>query len=170
MVRNWMAPLMCRRCGSSCSSKHSGSRYELCVWSQVGGGNGSSGLSKVIDTETRESSSENEQHMVRKLTLNKNNTVLLCTSAVRVFNPSTGRSTFVYGQHDTASQATIISERLKNELYLAVDKKRNKTIRTLAQQTTSSGGLTELFTLQLLSIDETFQIKKCFSCARVFSP
>ena len=31
-------------------------------------------------------------------------------------------------------------------------KKRNKTIRALAQQTTSSGGLTELFTLQLLSI------------------
>ena len=105
MVRNWMAPLMCRRCGSSCSSKHAGARYELCVWSRVGGGNGSSGLSKVIDTETRESSSENEQHMVRKLTLNKNNTVLLCTSAVRVINPSTGRSTFVYGQHDTASQA-----------------------------------------------------------------
>ena len=55
--------------------------------------------------------------------------------------------------------------RLKNELNLAVDKKRNITIRTLAQQTTSSCGLTE-FTLQLLSTDEIFQIKNA-CCAKV---
>ena len=119
----------------------------------------------MIDTEAREFSSENEQPIVRKLTPD-NNTVLLRTSAVRVTNASTGRSTLVYVQHDTAPQATLISESLKNELDLAVDKKRNITIRTLAQETTSSGGLTE-FTLQSLSTDETFQMKKCFSCARV---
>ena len=77
----------------------------------------------MTDTETRESSSEDEQPIVRKLTPNNNNTVLLRTSAVRVINPSTGRSTLVYVQHDTALQATLISERLKNEFNLAVDKK-----------------------------------------------
>ena len=101
---------------------------------------------------------ENEQPIVRKLTPNNNNTVLLRTSAVRVINPSIRRSTLVYAQHDTAAQATLISERLKNELNLAVDKKRNITIRALAQQTLCSGGLTE-YTLQSLSTNETFQIK-----------
>ena len=75
--------------------------------------------------------------MVRKLAPNNNNTVLLRTSSVKVINPTTGGPTVVYTRHDTASQATLISERLKNELNLAVDKKRNMTIRTLAQQTTN---------------------------------
>ena len=110
----------------------------------------------MIDTETRESSSEDEQPTVRKFLLN--NTVLLRTSTVRVINPSTMRSTLVYAQHDTTSQATLISETLKNDLNLAVDKQRNITIGTLAQQTTTSGGLAE-FTLQSLCTDETFQIK-----------
>ena len=141
MVRNCMAPLKCRRCGPACSGKHAGALHAFYVRSSVGGGNGGSGLSKVIDTETSQSSSDDEQPIVRISTPNTNNTVLLRTSAVRVINRSTGRSTLVYGQHGTASQATLISERLKNELNLAVDKKRNVTIRTLAQQTTSSGGL-----------------------------
>ena len=139
--------MKCRKCGTVCSSKHAGALHELYARSRVGSGNGSSGLSKVIDTETRESSSKDEQRIVRKLRHNNNNnTVLLRTSAVRVNNPSTKRSTLVYAQHDTASQATLITETLKNELNLAVDIKRNITIQTLAQQTTSSGELTE-FTL-----------------------
>ena len=157
MVQNCMAPSKCCWCGPAWSSKHAGALHELYVRSRVGSGNRSSGLSKVIDTETRESSFEDEQPIVRKLTSNNNNTVLLCTSAVRVINPSTGRSTLVYAQHDTASQATLISERLKNK-NLVVDKKRNITIRTLGPQTSSSGGLTD-FTLQSLSTDETFQMK-----------
>ena len=148
MVQNWMVSSKCRRCGPACSSKHAGALHELYVRFRVGSGNGSYGLSKVIDTETRESSTEDEQSIVRKLTSNNNNTVLLRTSAMSVINLSTGKSTLVYAQHDSASQATLIPERLKNEL----------TIRTLAQQTTSSGGLTE-FTLQSLSTNEISQIK-----------
>ena len=68
MVRNCMAPSRCPRCGSACSSKHAGALHELYARSRVGSGNGSSGLSKVIGIETRESSSENEQLIVRKLT------------------------------------------------------------------------------------------------------
>ena len=112
----------------------------------------------MIDTETRGSSSEDEQSIVRKLTPNNDNTVLLRTSAVRVINPSTWRSTIVYAQHCTTSQVTLICERLKNELNLVVDKKRNITIPTPVQQTTSSSGLTE-FTFQSLSPDEIFRIK-----------
>ena len=161
MVQNWMAPSRCRSCGPACSSKHAGALHELYVRSRVGSGNGSSSLSKVIDTETREFSSEREQAIVRKLTRNNNNNnVLLRTSAVRVIDPSTRRSTLVYAQHDPASRATPISERLKNEPNLAVDKKRNITVQTLAQQTTSSGALTE-FTVQALSNS------KCFSFVRV---
>ena len=87
MVRNCMAPSRRRRCGPACSSKHVGELHELYVQSRVGSGNGSSGLSKVT------------QPIVGKLAPNKNNTVLLRTSAVRVINPSTGRSTLVCAQH-----------------------------------------------------------------------
>ena len=75
------------RWNPACSSKHAGVLHELYVRSRVGSGNGSSSFTKVIDTETRESSSEDEQPIVRKLTPNNNNTVLLRTSAVRIISP-----------------------------------------------------------------------------------
>ena len=37
---------------------------------------------------------------------------MLRISAVRVINPVTGKSTLIYAQHDTASQTTLISNRL----------------------------------------------------------
>ena len=61
----------------ACSSKQASALHELYVRFCVGIGNGSSGLSKVIDTETRESSSEDEQPKARKLTPNNSsNTVI----------------------------------------------------------------------------------------------
>ena len=74
VVRNCIARLKCRRCGPASSSKHAGALHDLYVQSRVGSGNGISGLSKVIDTETRESSSEDEQPIVRKLPPNNNYT------------------------------------------------------------------------------------------------
>ena len=44
-------------------------------------------------------------------------------------------SSFVYAQHDTGSQATLISERLKNELDLDIENV-SVVIRTLAEQIT----------------------------------
>ena len=38
--------------------------------------------------------------------------VLHCTCAVRVIKPDTGKTTLAYAQLDTASQATLISEKL----------------------------------------------------------
>jgi len=63
--------------------------------------------------------------------MNKN--VLLHTSAVRVLNPCTGKSTLVYVHNDTTSQATLITERLKNELGLDV-KKEFKMIHTIVHE------------------------------------
>ena len=80
--------------------------------------------------------------------------------------PAPGGKLLVYAQHDTVSQATLISERLKNELDLAADKNWTIAIRTLAQQATSSGGLTE-FIFQWLSTDRNFSYKRCFSSAKV---
>ena len=87
-----------------------------------------------------------------------NTNVLLGTSAVRVINPRTGNSTLVYGQHDTASQVTVVSERLVNELDLNVNSDHVLNIRMLAEQTTKSAGFTEL-KLQSLTTNEVFEIK-----------
>ena len=94
---------------------------------------------------------------VRKLFAAANN-VLLRTSAVRVINPRTGKSTLVYARHNTASQVTLISKRLRDELYLEVGGKRGVAIHTLAEQTTPSEGFTE-FTIQSLMNNEKFEIK-----------
>ena len=102
--------------------------------------------------------SERDRVTVRKLIPATNN-VLLRTSAVRVINPRTGKSTLVYAQHDTASQVTLISKRLKDELNLEVNSNSGVTIRTLAEQTTNSEGLTQ-FTIQSLTNNEKFDIEK----------
>ena len=87
-----------------------------------------------------------------------NTNVLLRTSAVQVINPRTGNSTLVYAQHDTASQVTLVSERLVNELDLNVNFDHVLNIRTLAEQTTKSAGFTEL-KLQSRTTNEVFEIK-----------
>ena len=55
---------------------------------------------------------------MRKLAFN-NDLGMLRTSVVRVVNPVTGKSTLIYAQHDTASQAALISKSLRDELGLA---------------------------------------------------
>ena len=70
-------------------------------------------------------------------------TVLLRTSAVRVINQATGRSTLPYAQHDTVSQTTLILDSLREELGLEVATDRSITIRTLADQTARCKGRTD---------------------------
>ena len=82
---------------------------------------------------------------------------MLRTSAVKVINPTTGESTLAHAQHDTASQATLISEKLREELNLDV-KPDKVIIHTLAEQTTKCGGLTE-FNLQSLCDNKIHPIK-----------
>ena len=83
---------------------------------------------------------------------------MLRTSAVRVINPVTGKSTLAYAQHDTASQATLISDWLKNELDLKTVSDPTVTIKTLSDQTAITEGRTD-FSLESLSTGEEFSVK-----------
>ena len=86
---------------------------------------------------------------MRKLVFDKD-LVMLCTSAVRLINPVTRKSTTAYAQHDTTSQATLISKSLRDELGLAAKTVHAITTNTLAEQTMCSGGLT-YFEIESLS-------------------
>ena len=94
---------------------------------------------------------------MRKLAFD-NNLLMLCKSAARVINPVAGKSILAFAQHDTASQATLISKSLRDELGLATKTNHTITIRTSAEQTMRSGGLTN-FEIESLSNKETFAIK-----------
>ena len=87
-----------------------------------------------------------------------NTNVLLRASAVRVINPLPGNSTLVYAQYDTASHATLVSEKLAHELDLNVNTHHALNIRTFAKQTTKSARFTK-FKLQSLTTNEVFEIK-----------
>ena len=82
---------------------------------------------------------------------------MLRTSAVRVINQTTGCSTLAYAQHDTASQATLISDSLREELGLEVTTDPFITIRTLADQTASCIGKTD-FSLESLVTGDNYEI------------
>ena len=85
------------------------------------------------------------------------NTALLRTSAVKVLHYGTGIATLAYAQHDTASQALLISKSLRDEFGLATDHDQVTAIRTLAEHTTSSHETTE-FQVESLSTGEAFKI------------
>ena len=84
-------------------------------------------------------------------------TVLLRASAVRVINQTTGCSTLAYAQHDTASQTTLISDSLREELGLEVTTDPFITIRTLADQTASCIGKTD-FSQESLVTGDSYEI------------
>ena len=80
---------------------------------------------------------------VRRINAKENGVILMRTSAVKVVNPITGKSTRVYAQHDTASQVTLISDNLKKELELEAVPDSTVTLRTLADQKVCCGGRTD---------------------------
>ena len=84
-------------------------------------------------------------------------TVLLRTSAFRVINQTTCCSTLAYSQHDTALQATIILDSLREELGLEVMTDPFISIRTLADQTESCIGRTD-FSLESLATSDNYKI------------
>ena len=140
----------CFICGPDSKNKHAGALHEyfLKKSDNLGAANEAKVGASGLDAQP-------EQAVSRRLTPNYNG-ILLRTSAVRVINPTTGKSTLAYAQHDTASQATLISKRLKHELNLDV-KNDSVIIRTLADQTTKSAGLAA-FNLQSLVDDEIYPI------------
>ena len=149
----------CRLCGPHFGPKHSTALHDLYVRSDsVNLGAASAGHCQTsVTPDSGKKQTDAEQTVVRKLTFH-NDLVMLRTSAVRVINPVTGKSTLAYAQHDTASQATLISESLRDELGLATKTDHAITILTLAEQTMRSGGLTN-FEIESHSNKETFAIK-----------
>ena len=87
-----------------------------------------------------------------------NKIVLLRTCAVKVINPRTGRFTLAYAQHDTASQGTIVSKSLMDELGLVASKRSQIHIRTLANEFTPCRGIVN-FELESLTTGERFDVE-----------
>ena len=116
------------------------------------------GAAKSVSTEkSNEEETSTENVVVRKIVPKNNNLVLLRTSAAKVINPSSGKCALMYAQHDTASQVTLISERLCNELGLKKKDSNAITILTLAEETTPASGVVE-FNLESLTTKEIFTV------------
>ena len=112
------------------------------------------------DLRNKEKSHANDRKdvTVRKIKRGNNRVVLLCTSAVKVINRKTSKSALAYAQHDTVSQATLISKNLKDELVLKAVPDHTVKIRILADCTVDGGGRTN-FVLESLYSGEKFTIK-----------
>ena len=153
----------CRLCGLHFGPKHSTALHDLYVNSDsVNFGAANAGHCQTLVTpDAGKKQTGADQTVVRKLAFN-NDLVMLRTSAVRVINPVTGKFTLAYAQHDAASQATLISKSLRDELGLATKTDYAIAIRTLAEQTMRSDGLTN-FEIELLSNKETFLIKNALA-------
>ena len=153
-VRNCELHSKCHKCEPKYKNKHSGVLHQF--YSRSTSVN--VGAAKPVRTEkSNEEETNTENVVVRKMVPNNNNLVLLRTSAVKVINPSSGRCALVYAQHDTASQVTLVSERLRNELGLKMEDSNAITIRTLAEETTPASGVVQ-FNLESLTTKEIFTV------------
>ena len=157
VMRNCLVLSKCRRCGPRVNNKHAGPLHEcFSRLRSVAGGAAEPACAKEDVKGTPHQ--DNYVQLVSLKAKSINHNVLLRTSAVRVIKPRTGKSTLAYAQHDTASQATLVSKRLIEELELDINTDYNLTIRTLADQTTVSKGLVA-FSLQSLTSNEYFDVK-----------
>ena len=129
-TRNCLSRRKCRKCGPNCRAKQFSTIHD-CYESQTVG---AAGETKAAPTSPIVSSvcsiSTNDVKNVLKVRVAEEGTVLLRTSAVKVINQATGRLTLAYAQHDTASQAILISDSLREELGLEVTTDSSITIRT----------------------------------------
>ena len=157
MVRNCAYPSKCRKCRPDCRTKHATALHDYYVKpddetlgvaeaasSAPSSGSGSANDYDVMDNRKIDSADKRE--------------VLLRACAVQVINPDTKKSTLAYAQLDTASQATLISERLCNELGLKRNLNASTAIRTLGDFTTKCNGHSD-FDLTSLADGKTYGIK-----------
>jgi len=158
-VRNCKYPSKCRICGPHCRNKHTSALHEC--FNEV-----NLGAAEKVDSRPRpvpapRSGNFQIEKRTRKVELADRGVVLLRTSAVKVINPITGKSTVAYAQHDTASQVTLISANLKSELGLITFLDPNVNIRTLADDTVAIEGRTN-FKLESLHTGEEFIVNDAF--------
>ena len=153
-VRDGELHSKCHKCGPKYKNKHSGVLHEF--YSRSTSVN--LGAAKPVSTEkSNEEETSTENVVVRKMVPNNNNLVLLRTSAVKDVNPSSGRCALMYAQHDAASQVTLISEALSNELGLKMKDSNGITIRTLGEETMPASGVVQ-FNLEPLTTKEIFTV------------
>ena len=156
-VRQCSFPSKCRLCGPQCRNKHAAALHEYYTF---GGSSGAAaGNEPVAPTpasrdKVKSNGNDRKDVTVLKIRHEDNRVVLLRTSAVKVVNPKTGKSVLAYAQHDTARQATLISENLKDELGLKALPDSTVKIRTFADCTVDSGGRTNFVFESLYSGEE----------------
>ena len=108
-------PSKCRKCGSDCQNKQYGALHECSNGKSLGA------AELTVETESLSTGNTNGQNLtVHKIKSAENQSILLRTTAVKVANSATGKSTVAYAQLNTVSQATLISDSLKNELVLKI--------------------------------------------------
>ena len=144
IVRNCSRSTKCRECGPRSQNKHATALHECFI----------SPNTAVADKGSDEPGPKNEtiqkkrnERIVLKTNSSDKRVILLRISAVKNVNPTSGKSSLVYAQHDTGSQVTLIFNNLKTELGLETVPEPSVTIRTLADKTVPVEGRTN-FKLQ----------------------
>ena len=147
----------CRKCGPIYHLKHATVLHDLYVQSSSVDFKATNTKESVNVCDSLSSSEENKHVLARKI-CPSNKIVLLRTCAVKVINPRTGRFTLAYAQHDTASQGTIVSKSLMDELGLVASKRSEIHIHTLANEFTPCRGVVN-FELESLTTGERFDVE-----------
>ena len=155
-VRNCGFPCKCRKCNPNHRTKHATALHN-CLRLAPAEGSGAEEVTSPFVAQQGDAE-QAESTVVRKVDSVDRRVVLLRTCAVRVLNPDTGKSTLAYAQLDTASQATLISESLCEELDLKRNVNSSTLIRTLAEDTLRCNKHSD-FKLESLSSGERFEIK-----------
>ena len=155
-VRNCGFPCKCRKCNPNHRTKHATALHN-CLRLAPAEGSGAEEVTPPFVAQQGDAE-QAESTVVRKVDSVDRRVVLLRTCAVRVLNPDTGKSTLAYAQLDTASQATLISESLCEELDLKRNVNSSTLIRTLAEDTLRCNKHSD-FKLESLSSGERFEIK-----------
>ena len=118
----------CRKCRPDSKTKHATALHDCYATPRNVGAVGKTPT--VSESSSNSESDSNTVSAVRKVYDPDQRVVLLRTTAVRVINPDTKKSSLAYAQLDTASQATIISDNLCTELGLKRNVDSEKSIRT----------------------------------------
>ena len=154
-VRDCVFRSKCRTCGPLRENKHATALHESYVSDPL---TAQLNEAKPKRSDVVTNIKNSCDVLVHKVGVAEEGTVLLRTCAVRVINSNTGCSTLACAQHDTASQATLISDTLRNELGLEAIPDPSITIGTLADQAASCLGCTN-FTLQSLGNNDEFEVE-----------
>ena len=155
IARNCPRSTKCRKCGPRSQNKHATELHE-CFFSPNTGA-AEKGSDKPGSKNETIQNKRNER-VVLKASSSEERMILLRTSAVKIVNPTSGKSSLVYAQRDTGYQVTLISDNLKTELGLETVSEPSVAIRTLADKTVPVEGRTN-FKLQSLYNGEEFDIK-----------